>query len=76
VGKLARLIEDRLRYLRYTRGSKKHRKLIFSFNFFKFFFAEVEAGMRKQEKQQHEKIRALQASVAALQQDKAQVVRT
>ena len=40
------------------------------------FFTEVEAGMRKQEKQQHEKIRALQASVAALQQDKAQVVRT
>jgi hypothetical protein len=40
-----------------------------------FFFAEVEAGMRKQEKQQHEKIRALQASVAALQQEKAQVVK-
>ncbi len=31
--------------------------------------------MRKQDKQQHEKIRALQASVAALQQEKAQVVK-
>ena len=48
----------------------------FQFNFFQFFFfAEVEAGMRKQEKQQHEKLRALQASVAALQQEKAQVVK-